>query len=140
MSTTPNDLKEKLKSLGFNSDSISTRNRSSFLVEFMNIPLECVYAVELPIYHPIDNIWSDLILRIYMPQKENLEKMIFNADVSKGQKVIIKTLNGNAEIVSTWMVYSTIKSIDCGSLKWSDDEKNPYDMVVVLKVNDVKIS
>lgn len=139
-----NELKEKLKAIGFTEQEFEPKVRNRFIVMMDGVPSHLIKAVRLPdkrVYLGEDApkvTWSDLDLTLYNPVSENLEKRMLELDVEKLYEITVKVLGPVGDVLTTWKIQGRLESVNFDRLDWSDKGEPTY-VYLSFGVNAVEI-
>lgn len=132
-------LKERLKTLGFEETQFEPKVNNRFIVKADGLPSYVVKGVKLPKYRSDSSITSYIELECYNPLGLKFEQLAIDFAKQSEVKIKVQILGPVADVDTTWDIVGVEGEVDFGALNWSD-EGQPNKVYITFTVKDFTIS
>jgi len=114
-------LKERLKSLGFEATQFEPKVNNRFIVKADGLPSYVVKGIKLPKYCSNSNITSYIELECYNPLALKFEQTAIDFVKQPEVKIKVQILDPLANVDTTWDIVGVKGEVDFGALNWSNE-------------------
>lgn len=122
--TLDNNIKNKLKKLGFEALEFKVQPENQFFVSIKGIPSHLISKIKLPALNKSGR-WGTFTLTVFNPQIEGFESNLisfFTKEQFNNHEVEVKLLTPEGDQNSVWKILGKLEDLSFSELDWNSRE------------------